>query len=60
MNRKGRPIGSHTLSFEQIDTIINMTLESKKDISISRTIIANKADCSKMTVYRIQKQFGLI
>jgi len=60
MNKKGRPIGSHSLSYDQIQSIISLTLESKNDLEISRGVIAQKSDCSKMTVYRIQKQFDLI
>ncbi len=60
MSKKGRPIGSHSLSLDQIKLIINLTISGKTNLDITRSIIAQKVNCSKMTVYRIQKQFELI
>jgi len=60
MAQKGRIKGKPNIGLGQIETIIDLSEKSIEDTSINRRFIAEKAGCSKQTVYNYQKKYNLI
>lgn len=52
----GRPVGSTALSVKEMKKIVRLTVEE----SLNRPEIAEQVDVSERTVYKYQKEFGLV